>query len=157
MATQAIDLKGKIFADLSANSAILALLGSVTATNLRIYAGWPQQQPELSNVEPSEGWLTFHEVTAYKPFQLSLWKDHVIQFDIWSKLQTINDRVVDLLDAMYDRAPVDQDGLVITDDWFILSSHWISGQEIYEQEIKLYHKIATYQFRTLKRPYRLGA
>lgn len=157
MATSRVDLKAKIFAEITGNSAIMSLLGDVIDKNRRVYSGWPQEQPVLSDVEPEEGWLTFHSPITYKPFNGSLWEDHIIQFDVWSKLESINIKVIELLDGMYDKPPVDQAGDIITDDWVILLSQRISSQELYDENVKLYHHIATYTFRTLKIPSRLGA
>ena len=156
MVTARTDLKQRLFSDMKNSSALLALLGIVSSDNFRIYSGWPTQQPKLSSTEAAEGWIAFFELSAVIPWQ-TLYEDHVFQVNIWATRQAINDACMDLLDGLWRRAPVDQDGFQITADWQVVAASRIMSQETYEQEVKLHRKICNYQFRTMKIPWRRGA
>lgn len=155
MATSIRDLKAFLFSAINISS-ILAITGAVITGNDRIYAGWPAVQPQLSTVEPLEGWMSFHTLSSRKTFLGSNVEDHTIQFNLWNKLQSQNDLIVDILDSLFDLPPVDQAGYLITDDWSCLISQRLTAMDQYEDQIKLHRKICNYVFRTTKVPYRVG-
>lgn len=157
MATARNELKAYIFSAVNISSILTVLGSAVSTTNRRIYAGWPQEQPTLSDIEPSEGWLTFHEFAFSKPFNEGHYEDHTFQFNIWHKLDSQADIVLDVLDSLFDNPSVDQYGYTISSDFIVLISQRVSGNSIYEEEIKLYRKICNYIFRTTKIPYRIGS
>jgi hypothetical protein len=157
MATSPIDLKQRLFADLRNNSALLALLGPISADNHRIYSGWPQIQPRLTGHEPAEGWVVFYELTTTQPVPTQLYKDSVYQVNVWSTRQTLGDQCVALMEAMWDTAGVDQNGWAITGDWIVLAGQLILSQDLYEDAIKCYRKLTNWHLRHAKIPYRLGA
>jgi hypothetical protein len=155
MATTRRDLRAYIFSAINIGS-ILSITGSAVAGNERIYSGWPNIQPILSGVEPSEGWVSFHELTSLKVFGGSNIEDHTIQFNLWNTLQSSNDLLVDLLDTLFDLPTADQVGYTITSDWVCLLSQRVLTIDQYEDNVKLYRKICNYVFRTTKVPYRVG-
>jgi len=157
MATAAVDLKQKLFADLRNNASLLTLLGPISSVNYRIYSGWPQAQPELTGYEPAEGWLVYAELATTQPWPQQLYKDQVFQVNIFATRQTIGDQCLALIEAMWDTAGVDQGGWTITDDWVVTLAQVILSQDLYEDTHKLYRKLANVQFRTQKKPYRVTA
>jgi len=164
MATRA-DLRGYIFSAINIDS-ITSLLGAVIEGNRRIYSYWPQERPVLGGVEPPEGWISFHELSSSKVFAGSNIEDHIIQFNTWNTVDSNNDLVIDILDSLFDQPPVDQNGFLIADvvsgfpetrmSWVILLTQRVLINSLYEDEIKMYRKIANYQMRTTKIPYRVG-
>jgi hypothetical protein len=144
-------------------AAVTDLLGAVSTENRRLYYGWPQVQPVLSDAptEPAEGWLTFHERSGVIPLE-GLTETLLYEFNIFATSMALCDDVLDQLDTLLHFKLAGHGGFEPVSGRDILRCVRISAQELYEDDraahagIKLYRKQAVFSLTTVKRPFQAG-
>lgn len=138
------EIRQTIYNDLRSHSALLALLGPVTTDNLRIYSGWPQTPPQLSSIEPDEGWLV-----VYEPETLVYWQtvqQHAMfDFIMTVTRSTLGDDVIDILDDLYHWKLGGQNSRLFG-EWNVIRSARLYCKETYMEPVKLFQKTARYKF-----------
>jgi len=146
-----------IFDQLS-GSGVLALLGPVSPSNLRIYSAWPQVQPKLSQPsEADEGWLTFHERNTGFGGVAPVREDFTFEFNIWATTFTLTEDIVDIMDGLWHYKLAGHNSFLFGADRNVLWAERQQAIDLYEEETKLYRKMVVYQYQTVKLPFRSGA
>lgn len=144
-------VKTDIYSDLRNSAELLALLGPVTTVNLRIYNQWPQVQPQLTGIEPDEGWIIFSEEQS-----VILWdtveEEIYIDFHIWVTRLSLAEDIIDILDNLYHWKLAGQNSRTFGER-NVVHSQRIHLLETYDEEIHLYRKIGRYRFKTVKVPF----
>ena len=144
-------IKEGIYGTLLAQNALLSLLGPVSEANLRIYNGWPQVQPQLTGVEPDEGWLIFYEEQTVTPRDL-IYEDVYMDFHCYVTRLSLGEDCVDILDSLWNWRIAGQNSLSYGERIVIYSKR-IHLLETFDQEIKMYRKIARFLMRMVKTPF----
>ena len=146
-----LQIKKDIYADLSGNASLLALLGPVTERNHRIYSGYPQINPALSGNNASEGWLIFYEEQS-----VILWdtiaENVYMDFHIWATTLSIGEDVIDILDGLYHWRIAGQNSRRFGER-NVVHMKRIHCLETYDDTVKLYRKIGRYKFVCVKTPF----
>ena len=148
-----IDIKKGIYSDLTGNSDLLTLLGPVTPTNRRCYAGWPQVAPKLSGNNVNEGWLVFYEEQSVI-LSKAISEDVYIDFHVWCTDLSIGEGVIDILDTLYNWRIAGQNSRYFGERLVVYVQR-IHCLETYDEEVHLYRKIGRYKFQLMKTPYSL--
>lgn len=141
------EFRQTIYQDLSTDptySALLALLGPVTAQNRRIYSAWPQETPQLSGIEPDEGWLVFHESHTTIVWT-TVQQEMFFNFRVLSARGTLGDAVMDILDPLYHWKLGGQNSRLFG-EWKVIRSQRVQSWNDFDTARKLYHSAIQYRF-----------
>ncbi len=134
------------------------LLGPRTVENQRLYRGFPQQAPTLAGYEPQpngEGWLVIEEPQPglrAAMVQLDTAEELIdVHFHIFATLgrTSIAEAVMDVLDSYWEWT-VEQMRDVVYGDRFLLFARRFEAQELYAQDVKLFHKLAKFRMRFMR-------
>lgn len=134
------------------------LLGPRTVENQRLFRAFPQTQPVLSGYEPQpsgEGWIVLEEPQSAPRTRMMEFEtaEEVLEisFHVFASLgrTSIAEAVIDVLDSYWDWT-VEQMRDVQYGDRFLLFARRFSVEELYAQEIKLFHKVAKFRMRFIR-------
>ena len=143
-----------IFSAMRASASLIPLLGTQTATNLRLYRNFPQLQSFLlgpPRYEPStaEGWLVLEEappgLNASRAQYDSIFEVLDINFHVFATTYGLADDVSDVLDDLFHWS-IEQQRDVQYGNYYVFFSRAFQSGEKYAQEILLPQKIRQYRF-----------
>lgn len=137
-----------IYQDVIADSTLVALLGAVTASNYRVYRGYPQTAPVLSALEPAEGWMTISLLgggIAVGNEQVESIKELLnVQMDIYATRYALAHQVVERLDQQF-HWRLDQQRDLTYDTHLVLFSRRLPLEEDWEEGLRLFRVRAMYR------------
>ena len=139
-----------IYETLLADTALLALLGPVTAQNLRLYRSFPQWQSTLTSYEPlgDEGWMLIDEpapnLGAASEQLGSSWEVIEPTFIIVATRFSLCDDVSDHIDLSF-LWTVEQQRELVFGERIVLMTRRYMTKDDYDKETKLYRKTLTYK------------
>ena len=142
-----------IFSAITGNSSLMALLGTHTATNLRVYRNFAQMQSFLlgpPRYEPAtaEGWLVIEEKAGGGSEGYEQADTHFellsIAMHVYATHYGLADDVSDYLDALF-HWTCEQQRDVQYGDYHMFFTRASQSEEHYAEAIKLPHKIRQYR------------
>lgn len=142
-----------LFSAISTNAALLALLGTQTPTNMRMYRNYPQLQtfllgPPIYEPRAPEGWLVIEEVepgiNLSRAQYDSIFEILDVSMHVFATTYGLADDVFDLLDAMFHWS-IEQQRDTQYGNYYVFFSRAFQSGEKYAQAIKLPQKIRQYR------------
>lgn len=141
-----------IYQTLVADTALPALIGARTTTNLRYYRAYPQFENFLTSVpyEPmaQDGWIVLEEPelepSTSHLMDDSMWEGMEPTFHVYTTRNSIADDVIDVLDS-YWHWQVEQQRPVTYGDRILLRTRRFRTEERYDKDLKLYVRQAHYR------------
>ena len=141
-----------IFSAMRGHASLLPLLGTQTATNLRIYRDFPQLQTFLvgpPRYEPAtaEGWLVVEEtppgLNASRAQYDSIFEVLDINFHVFATTYGLADDVADVLDDLFSWSIEQQRDVQWGERWLLFTRR-LHQQDRYQPEMKLAEKVVVY-------------
>jgi hypothetical protein len=142
-----------IFATVSTDATLMALLGIQTPTNRRVYRSFAQLQsfllgPPLYEPRVSEGWLVIEELppglSASRAQYDSVWEILDINMHVFATTYGLGDDIADILDKSFSWSVEQQRDVMFGNYYVVFSRAWQSGEK-YAEDIKLAQKTRMYR------------
>lgn len=131
------------------------ILGTRTATNLRIYRAFVQMQSMLSSYEPSppEGWIVIEEAMPVMRLGAQQWSSNheycAVAFQVFATQYSLTHDALDLLDT-YFHFEIEQQRDLVFGERIVLFTRRTSQQDKYAQDVKLFQKTITYDLEMVR-------
>lgn len=143
------DIPEGIYAALTGSSALLAVLGSASAGNQRVYRGWPQTQPTLVAESPhNTGWMVYMLTPGESTYGEAT-ETLDLECSILGTRWTLGEAAQDVLDTIWDwRVPQEQSLQYGT--WIVYMARRVGQVQRYDEERKLYIHTSRYRLRCIE-------